>query len=75
MNYYLFKQNNHPTGLCNTCNVFETIDHYLFNCKESKIGTCLTTKCRELKIDLNLTIALTNKELINVIYNNVDRKR
>ena len=24
LNYYLFKQNNHPTGLCNTCNVFET---------------------------------------------------
>jgi len=33
LNFYKFEINKHETGLCDFCMVFETIEHYLIDCK------------------------------------------
>ena len=50
LNWYLYNQKLHSNGLCNTCQVPETIEHYLLQCKESKIYEVLECECNKLTI-------------------------
>ena len=34
LNYYLYKYNQHENGLCSHCQVSETIEHFLLQCKK-----------------------------------------
>jgi ribonuclease HI len=74
LNAYLHRIKRHPTGLCNTCHVAETIEHYLLDCRESQINVKLKEKCNESKIECNLKNALNSRELAEIICENINRK-
>ena len=54
LNSYLHEINAHPTGLCNTCNEPETVEHYLIYCKNA-----VTSAVRDLCSKLNVPITLS----------------
>ena len=37
LNYYKYILKKHETGLCDNCNVFETIEHFLLSCPRYNI--------------------------------------
>ena len=68
LNSYLHKIKRHPTGLCDTCNNPETIEHFLKQCqKNTELTNILTNACRSMKIPFELETILSNIELINKI--------
>jgi ribonuclease HI len=71
LKHYLKIQKNHPTGLCSTCGVPETIEHYLMYCRESQIFSKLQELCSSLKVPFNLQTILNNKTTLNKIYENL----
>src|SRR5206468_7966540 len=71
LNNYLKQQKNHPTGLCSTCGVPETIEHYLMYCRGSNIFSVLQKACIQLKTPFDIKSALNNKAILNLIYENV----
>jgi ribonuclease HI len=74
LNKYLFQIKKHADGLCATCNVPETIEHYLMECSESEIGDELRVRCINKNIDFNLINILNNPELLELAYGNINRK-
>jgi ribonuclease HI/exonuclease III len=73
LNYYLYKMKRHEDGLCSTCKVPETIEHYLMSCRESEIGEEIKVCCEINKINFELKSILTNNVTLNLIYGNVNR--
>ena len=73
LNYYLNVMNSHPTGLCDTCKVPETIEHYLLKCQNSNVCVLLQDKCNRLGIKMDLESILNNEELCDVIHSNNKR--
>src|SRR5206468_8220339 len=68
LKYYLKIQNNHPTGLCSTCGVAETIEHYLLYCRGCKIFIKMQQLCSALKLPCELNTILNNRTLLNSVY-------
>ena len=67
LNSYLHQIGKHPTGLCNTCHVPETVKHYILECRQNK------TLLQDLqKIRLNnacsIDCILSDKKSISVLY-------
>ena len=60
LNSYLYTINRHRDGLCSTCNVPETIEHYLLECPNSSIPNALKSVCTELSIQPILETVLNN---------------
>jgi len=73
LNHYLYKMGCHETGLCNTCKIPETIDHYLLNCSESNINNKLNEASKRLNVTTDLTTVLSHKTLIDIIYRNIKK--
>ena len=48
LNAYLKVIGKHATGLCTTCGVSETIEHYLLHCTDSNLSTILLSECNRL---------------------------
>ena len=74
LNYYLHKINRHATGLCQTCNVNETIEHFLLDCRESQLNVDIFNKCCELSLPVNIHNILNNPILIDTIFEKNKRK-
>jgi len=55
LNSYLHRINRHPTGLCQHCNIPETVEHFLLHCPQSNIfyNTTITTISAALKLEEN----------------------
>lgn len=60
LNKYLHAIKRHDSGLCNSCKVQESIEHYLFNCSNSRINVALLAECNKYKIAFNLVDVLAN---------------
>ena len=60
MNYYLFQINQHNSGLCEVCQEFETIEHFILYCSKYD-------KERRL---LKERIGLKNPNLIQLLMSN-----
>lgn len=64
LNYYLNKINCHPTGLCDSCRVNETIQHYLLECPDSGISAKLIDICKLKQIPFTLEDILRNENIL-----------
>ena len=73
LNHYLFKINCHPTGLCSTCMVPETIEHFLFYCTNSNLCRVLRSECTKLTVGMDLRSVLSCRHLTNIVYTNISR--
>jgi len=70
LNHYLFKIGRHPTGLCITCGVPETVEHYIIHCKnQARLRAALTNIIAQTVLTLNAVLNNTNcqKQIYNYI--------
>jgi hypothetical protein len=74
LNFYLHEIKCHPTGLCDTCKVPETIEHFILNCPGSNICIDLHEACKKLGVKMDIQSILNNEELIDIVYSNVKRE-
>ena len=74
LNACLYKINCHPNGLCATCGVEESIDHYLLNCTGNDISKYITAICRNLNIAVNINNILRSSIILDSIYPHLDRE-
>jgi ribonuclease HI len=68
LNHYLFRIKSHPTGLCSTCSVPETIEHCLLNCVNTNIVNLLRAECAKQAVGMDIRTILSCKHLTNCIY-------
>jgi ribonuclease HI len=73
LNFYQQQLRMHPTGLCDTCRVPETIDHYVLHCTENQIFKELQIKCDSLQIKCSLQNALSVSDLMHIVFKNTKR--
>jgi len=57
-NHSLFKIGKHPNGLCDTCQVQDTIQHLLLECERDNIASLLKDQCNIYKSEFNLNTLL-----------------
>ena len=70
LNSYLHKIGLHVSGLCDLCNVPETVEHFILKCKKhSDLREALDNQAKLASIEvLDIVCCLSNKELIDIIY-------
>ena len=70
LNAYLYKIGLHSSGLCDICEVLETVQHFLFECtKHTVLTNALSIGAEHIGISaLDLHNCLTNTVLIDLIY-------
>ena len=61
LNFYLKQINKHTTGLCSTCQLPETIEHFTSSCRNNNL---LSDKLK----NVSLTKIMSDKKLINTLY-------
>jgi ribonuclease HI len=74
LNKYLYDFGKHENGLCDSCGVPETVEHFLIHCENSELKNKIQEKCEQLEIDFNFKNALTNEEIIDSFYEMIDRE-
>jgi ribonuclease HI len=74
LNYYLYKIRKHPTGLCDTCGVEETVEHFLISCSASGIGSRVLELCAGLATPRELGAVLSNRQILEEIYPLIARR-
>ena len=73
LNFYLFKYGLHPTGLCDTCEVPETIEHFILDCTVSNLVECIRPICDRLRVGLDLVSILNSKPVLEVLCSGIKR--
>ena len=73
LNSYLHTINCHSTGLCDTCNVPETIEHYILSCKHSNFYPMLKDTCTRLGVKMDIESILNNEQLTDLVYSRIVR--
>ena len=69
LNYYLFKMKRHRNGLCDTCGVNETVEHFKMQCRNNnELTRKLKSACLEQKSMFQLNRILANDKLCDIIY-------
>jgi ribonuclease HI len=68
-NKKLFQMGKHPNGFCDVCQVKETVEHLLLECKKENISTTLKNQCEIYKSDFNLKTLLDVGCMQGVVYN------
>ena len=69
LNYYLFKMKRHRNGLCDTCGVDETVEHFVMNCGNNKERIRnLKNACIKQKTLFQLNRILSNNSLCDIIH-------
>ena len=68
LNKYLHEFKLHDTGLCDQCNVPETIEHHLLYCDTYDMKDVAKNMCLERKLDLSVKSVLSSTEIIDKIY-------
>ncbi|HMG39082.1 MAG TPA: reverse transcriptase domain-containing protein [Nitrososphaeraceae archaeon] len=67
-NQRLFMLKRHSSGLCDTCQVKDTIDHLLLDCKKEDISNLLRNICQLYKDDISIKTILTIGLYQNEVY-------
>ena len=73
LNGYLHTINRHKTGLCDTCAVPETVQHFLMEC-QNKVTSAVKLHCTKKNIPWNIETILSNSSTLDVIFDNIERK-
>ena len=72
LNSYLHKIQRHRDGLCDTCGVPETVDHYLMHCRANQDMTKhLETRCKSKKVIFSTNQILIHYDLLNIVASDV----
>ena len=75
LNKYLNTMKCHPDGLCPKCKQMEDIQHYILKCAHTTINPKIRTIVESLNNDLRkLQIILSDKALIDLLYESLDRE-
>ena len=69
----LHKVNVHETGLCDSCNVPETVQHFLLDCS-SDVATALREFCENRGIDHTAEAILSTSSAFALIRKVTDRR-
>jgi len=72
LNAYLYQIGQHTTGLCDTCQVPETVEHYVTQCKD-KMSTEIRKLCRMNGIDPTVENVLRDNMIVREICKMTDR--
>jgi hypothetical protein len=76
LNAGLYKIGCHEDGMCDTCGVPETVEHYLLECPvQQALQARLETDCRSMKVDFSLQTVLSNPCCIDSVYRYVDKSK
>src|ERR1043165_7334838 len=67
-NQRLFVIKRHLNGLCDTCQIRETIHHLLLDCVKEDISELLTNKCQLYKHEISIKTLLTVNLFQNEVY-------
>ena len=66
---YLHEMDIHTDGLCNTCDIPETINHFLMSCQQqTSLRIKLENVCRAINEPFELRTLLSNNQCIREIY-------
>ena len=68
LNHYLHRLGVHSTGLCEYCDVQETIEHYLLECEYSCLKYIIKAECKRLNIKMDISSILSCNRIISAIY-------
>lgn len=71
LNTHLQKIGCHPDGLCDSCKVPDTIEHFILSCTKTNIATNLQNKCAKLNVGFNIINCLSRPDLIDCICKNI----
>ena len=71
LNGYLYTMGIHQNGWCDSCKTEETIEHFILNCKESKI--CTVVKGMREGEQVSIRELLNQKDNIEKIYRSITR--
>jgi len=75
LNHYLHVFNIHPTGLCATCAVPETVVHYLLSCADQvSLCTDLQNICMAQQLIFNLHTILNNFKCQLMIFEYISKQ-
>jgi ribonuclease HI len=74
LNHQMYIKKLHVDGLCETCQVEETIEHFLLNCGGTKIGETIRDYCTKHKLTCTVKTALSNEKLIDAFYPLINRQ-
>ena len=68
LNYYLFKMKRHRNGLCDTCGVNETVEHFIMQWRNNnELIRKLKSACIEQKSMFQLNRILSNGKLCDIM--------
>ena len=68
LNSYMHKIRRHRDGLCDTCGVPETVDHYLMHCRANRVMiNNLETRCKEKNVNFSTNQILKHYDLLNIL--------
>jgi ribonuclease HI len=73
LNYYLFTVGRHSSGHCDTCDVPETITHFLLHCTDS-VSADVKKWCATYHVPLSVTEILNNQTILTKIFQCTKRK-
>lgn len=73
LNKYLNKIDRHPTGLCQTCQEEESIDHYLLHCLESNLNYKIKLLCKKFSVGYNVIDILRHPIILSDVVSSINR--
>jgi hypothetical protein len=73
LNNYLRRVGRHTTGLCETCRVPETVEHYLMSCRDSKIREIIQGMCKKEKVEVSRNNVFQSNTILDAIYKYIKR--
>jgi hypothetical protein len=66
LNHYLYRIGRHQTGLCQSCQVAETLEHFLLHCS-GPVSSVVQSWCSDNNKPLTLEFVLSSQQLLNTI--------
>jgi len=71
---YLYKINAADSPNCELCGIAEeTVEHFILKCKNSNLCKSVIAACHQRKTTPEIKTILKDKQLIDIVYKNIDR--
>ena len=71
LNHYLHQIQKHETGLCDTCGLPETLEHFLLHCGSSGLPEIIESACVTLGLTTSVKTALAIPRIVDDIYRQI----
>ena len=73
LNHYLHTMGKHDTGLCDICDVQETVQHYITGCKNDITNLVKQQLCIKANIDITVANIIRNNNIVSQICRLTDK--